>query len=275
MSLIGKIFQKVFALSVLFVIAVIVLVALLQELFAQKAQARLRGYFRRDYSYHGYCSAALETASAPGTGVALSSRRRQRQSVQDRKAARRRRSPLLGRSWIFSFVLERLTYEAAVAIASAGEGQTSLFYGDDASKAWETFGLDVAGEAIGALSDLVGEELDFEFNLCAPKVPEGAGLDAGIIKLGLQVGIRQAYQPQKPRCDFQEIKANWEGFVGNAVQSIKDPQARNAKVLSAFAEGLRPGQNEMEASIQLYRCSRESINKTGYEIFGTDWWTRI
>lgn len=55
---------------------------------------------------------------------------------------------------VVQFALDRLAYEAAVAIASGGEGQSELFYSDKPGEAWKKFGLDIAGEAIGQLSDV-------------------------------------------------------------------------------------------------------------------------
>ena len=152
---------------------------------------------------------------------------------------------------LFTFVLDRLAYEAAVAIATAGEGQTTLFYGKEATAAWEDFGMDIAGEAIGSISDLVMEELDFEFDVCSPGGVGFGSSDGDIVKLGIAVGIKQAYKPKEPRCDFREIMSNWEGFIGDAVSNIENIEQRNGEILQGFAKGLRPGNNELSASINI------------------------
>src|SRR3989339_806819 len=80
-----------------------------------------------------------------------------------------------------TFVFDRLAYDAAMAVATGGEGQSLLIWDKSAVDNWAQFGLDVAGEAMGSLSELSGELLDIKFNLCTPEDP--------LILLALQLSI--------------------------------------------------------------------------------------
>ena len=144
---------------------------------------------------------------------------------------------------LITYVLDRLAYAGAMAIASAGEGQSALIFKEAAWDSWQEFGLDVAGEAIGSLSELMDSALDIQFNLCAPSDP--------LLKMAFQLSLRQAYIPQEPKCDFRDIQKNWGSFISSAVSTITDDEKRNETVMKAFTDGLRPGKNELSASIML------------------------
>jgi hypothetical protein len=140
------------------------------------------------------------------------------------------------------FVLDRLAYEAAVAISSGGAGEGSLFYEQTPAEAFGQLGLEVAGEAVGMLSDLNASELGIEFDLCDP---------GDALSLALAIGIKQKYQPTAPKCDIMEVIDNWQAFGANIANTITDPEARQDAILSKFAESLRPGRNELTASLRL------------------------
>jgi|GEM_PF-871259 len=133
-----------------------------------------------------------------------------------------------------SFVLDTLAYKTAVWLASGGQGQEPLFEARSAVEAWENFGLDVAGNAVNGLTVNISEYFDVQFNLCAPPDP--------LLRLGLQLGLVGMYQPPKPKCDWQSIMGNWEGFVQGAMESAEDP---SKYMLEQFAKSLEPGQNTL------------------------------
>lgn len=137
------------------------------------------------------------------------------------------------------YVADRVAYEAAVTIASGGKGETPLFYSGSAQELWQNFGQDVAGEAIGALSNTL-EAADIHFNLCAPSDP--------IVQMGFQLGIKGVYRPPKPKCEWRSIKANWQVFVERAGEIKTDP---TTFVMKEIQKGLRPGQNALSAGIRL------------------------
>ncbi len=139
-----------------------------------------------------------------------------------------------------TFVFDRLAYEAAIWVATGGEGETPLFHAKTAEEAWKDFGLDIAGDAIGELNDSVLDELNVDFDICAPENP--------LFKLSLQLGLKQAYQPQQPKCDFQDIRKNWDSFITTTAEQSLNP---SQTVLKAFAEGFKPGKNELSAVVGL------------------------
>jgi hypothetical protein len=146
------------------------------------------------------------------------------------------------------FVLDRIAYEAAVAIASGGSGQDSMFYKTEPADAFANLGLEIAGEAVGALSELGSDELGLKFNLCDPSAPAGGN---PLLGLAMSIGIKQKYEPEEPKCDILEVGANWEGFIGGAITTITDPEARQEAILGKFAESLKPGKNELDATLQM------------------------
>ncbi len=141
---------------------------------------------------------------------------------------------------LVQFALDRVAYEAATWIAAGAPGGVSQIYSKDAVHAYGEFGLDVVGEAIGGLSDVIGQALDGEFDLCAPANP--------LFELGLQLGLKQAYQPKAPKCDFRDVMSNWDSFISTTVATASNP---SQVVLKAFADGFKPGQNELSASVKL------------------------
>jgi len=143
------------------------------------------------------------------------------------------------------FVLNRIAYEAAVAIASGGSGQDSMFYKTEPADAFANLGLEIAGEAVGQLSELGSDELGLKFNLCDPAAGDP------LVGLAMSIGIKQKYQPEEPKCDILEVGANWEGFIGGAITTITDPEARQAAILGKFAESLKPGKNELGATLRM------------------------
>jgi hypothetical protein len=151
------------------------------------------------------------------------------------------------------FVLNRLAYEAAVAIASGGPGEDSLFYQQTPAEAFAQLGLEVAGEAVGILSELSAEEIGIEFNLCAPTNP--------LLNLALAIGIKQKYQPTAPKCDILEVGKNWEGFFTNISQTFTEPGKVQDAILSKFAESLSPGKNELTATLRLNIAIDQKIHE--------------
>ncbi len=154
------------------------------------------------------------------------------------------------------FVLNRIAYEAAVAIASAGTGQETLFYNKEPKEAWKNFGLEFAGEAVGSFSEgILSEELGIEFNLCDP------GATNPLIDFSLAVGIKQKYSPDEPKCDILEVGANWEGFFSDAYNNVTDPKARQEAILTKFAESLKPGKNELSATLRINLAINQKVHE--------------
>ena len=142
-----------------------------------------------------------------------------------------------------TFVFDRIAYESAIWVATGGQGESPLFNAKGASSAWKDFGMDIAGDAIGELGDAIKTGLNTNFDICAPAGPNGA-----LFSLSLQLGLKQAYQPTEPKCDFQSIRSNWDSFISTTAAQALNP---SQTVLKAFAQGFAPGQNELSASIGL------------------------
>ena len=148
----------------------------------------------------------------------------------------------------FQYVLDNLAYQSAVWIATGGEGETPLFDGRDPREAWASFGLDVAGDAIGSLSENLTEFLDVDFNLCAPPDP--------LVRASLALGIRSTYKASRPKCDWQSIQSNWEGFANTISQTTDDP---TGTILNELAKGLSPGQNSLAYMVQVNMKVSEKV----------------
>jgi len=135
-----------------------------------------------------------------------------------------------------------LAFETAVWIASGATGQEPLYEDTLASEGFlKKFGKDVAGEAIGQLSkNVLNDHLGIELDLCRPP--------GDLLTLALQLGIKQAYQPQKPVCDFDTVIEGWSEFASNVYAggqaafgtTEEGRKARNKFLLKKAAESLKP-----------------------------------
>ncbi|MDA1038144.1 MAG: hypothetical protein O2877_00470, partial [bacterium] len=151
---------------------------------------------------------------------------------------------LVGRSVLLnllSFIVNRLSYDAAVALVSAATGQTALIEFRTPEEYFKDVGLDIAGEAIESLTDVLNDGLNLEFDLCAPEDP--------MKRLGLQIGLQSMYTKNlfEPRCEFQNFLSNWEAVVGSFTGEVGGTQS----ILRRFASAYSPGQTELSASIDL------------------------
>lgn len=149
-----------------------------------------------------------------------------------------------------SFALDRAAYEAAIAISTGASGQTPLIFTDDPEHGYKRFGLDVVGGAMDSLNDFTQNAIGLKLDLCDPTAlsPE--------LRLSLQLGIKQAYQPVRPKCDFLEIGKNWSSFAGSIGEAL-DPNTASERLLGEFAKSLRPGQNELSMAASISFSTRE------------------
>ncbi|OGL66909.1 hypothetical protein A2856_00175 [Candidatus Uhrbacteria bacterium RIFCSPHIGHO2_01_FULL_63_20] len=153
-----------------------------------------------------------------------------------------------------TYVTDRLAYEAAIALSSGGKGQQPLVHlFDPLDSGNNPIGLDIVGEGLAALGDVTQQTFSINFNVCKPAFPE--------LLLNLQLGIKQAYQPVPPRCDFMEVGRNWQSFVAAVNERFAaSPDRATEAVLQEFAKSLRPGQNELDASMAIAFSTREEYN---------------
>ncbi len=144
---------------------------------------------------------------------------------------------------LLSFVLNRLAYDLAVFMASGGQGQTPNFQYKSADEYFADLGMDIVGAHMDALNGVL-EEIDVNFNVCAPEDP--------IFRMGIQLGIRSAYSRPEPNCDIRDAINNWDSFVGS-IQERFQSMGENPSdyVLNEFKKIYRPGSNELSASFTI------------------------
>lgn len=152
-----------------------------------------------------------------------------------------------------SFASNRIAYEAAVYIANGGPGEGSMFYNKSVTEGFGDLTKDIAGEAFGNLSDITKGA--FGLDLCVPPNP--------LLRLNLQLSIKQNYTVQKPKCDFDSVTSQWGQVVSDATALLEnDKDARDTFLFNKFAEGLKPGNNELGASIGFLQATNEEAQKT-------------
>jgi len=141
---------------------------------------------------------------------------------------------------LLSFVLNRLAYDAAVYLAAGATGQEPAYQYKNAGEYFEDLGLDIAGAHMDALNDVLGE-IDIQFDVCAPEDP--------ILRLGLQLGIRSAFDRPEPDCDFRDMIKNWEATISSFQRYAEFGENPSEYFLTEFRKAYRPGANELSASI--------------------------
>ena len=98
------------------------------------------------------------------------------------------------------FFLKKLAYDAANALASAGNGQQPLFVTEGFGNYLKNTALDAAGEAIGTISQAGGFD-KLGIDLCAPKLPK--------VSLNIQLGfindLKKSTGPVSPNGDRKSV----------------------------------------------------------------------
>lgn len=151
-----------------------------------------------------------------------------------------------------SFASNRIAYEAAVYVANGGPGEGSMFYNKSASDGWKSFGKDIGGQAFADLSDITKNS--FGLDLCVPPDP--------MIRLNLQLSIKQNYTVQTPRCDFDSVTTKWGQVVSDASALLtNDKDARDKFLFNKLSEGLKPGSNQLGASIGFLQLTNETAQR--------------
>ncbi|MFH1089810.1 MAG: hypothetical protein V1716_05315 [Candidatus Uhrbacteria bacterium] len=135
---------------------------------------------------------------------------------------------------LVSYASDTLAKNTAVWIANGAPGQEPLFQSLTGYESWKTLGLDLAADGLGSLSQVINDYYDINFNLCAPEEP--------LFRLGLQIGIQGMYQPRKPKCEWQAVAENWDGFIQNTLESTEDP---TGQALNMLAKSFQPGQTSL------------------------------
>lgn len=146
-----------------------------------------------------------------------------------------------------TFALNRAAYEAAVYVANGSSGKDSMFYNKSVTEGFSDFKKDLAGEAFASLDDLTKT---FGLGICVPPNP--------VIRLNLKLSIKQNYVVPRPRCDYDSISKQWGQVVSDASALLKnDKDARDTFLFNKLADGLKPGNNELGASIGFLQLVNE------------------
>ncbi len=160
-----------------------------------------------------------------------------------------------------TYATDRLAYDAAVFIASGGNGGDPLFDNRSAEEYFSDYGASVAGEALGAIDDtgILGN-----FSLCEP--------NASGVTLAFKFGIQSAFHRPKPACEWNAVQDNWGGFLSDVASMATDPFGKNSLVITKLAEAYNPKSNDLSVGIQLYsdvlnKAQTDAANSTLREMF--------
>lgn len=161
---------------------------------------------------------------------------------------------------LLSFVVNRLAYDAAVALSSAATGQTALVEFRTPEEYFKDVGLDIAGETIQSLNDILNKATNMDFGLCAPRNP--------YIKLGIQLGIKAQFTKNQfePRCEFQDFVSNWQAVIG----TFTDTEGGSQRILREFAQAYNPNQNELISTVTLYARINQQVFTEKYLLSASD-----
>ncbi len=136
---------------------------------------------------------------------------------------------------LFSYTINQIAYQAAVALTSDCPGQKPCWNSKSFESGMKDALMGGLGEAIGTFSQESGLE-KLGLNLCEPK-----GIDFKF-KLNVGLGIMDEYQPPKPKCDFNNVIKNWE----SAASTLK-PSELMKNVSLQFIPGQSPADTFMSA----------------------------
>ena len=154
-----------------------------------------------------------------------------------------------------SFAANRIAYESAMYIANGGPGEGSMFYKKTPTQAWKSFGKDMAGQAFADLSDITKQA--FGLDLCTPPSP--------FIRINSQLSLKASYAGSymsKPRCDFDTVSSNWQQVAADAGSLFENnPFDRDQFLYKKLEEGLRPGTNQLGATIGIFNLTNETAQK--------------
>lgn len=149
---------------------------------------------------------------------------------------------------ILSSVANRVAYETAVILGTAGGGQKPLWEKDYLMKVVTDMGEVAASEFL----DQLGRE--WNYNFCEPDLS---------IKVRIGGGLISPYQPQAPKCGFRELQATfkdqyakWEAyaedpwkFVDGAVSAL-NPRASDIGITMGLLDDIQEAQEKEEDKIK-------------------------
>ncbi|OGF20812.1 hypothetical protein A2316_01755 [Candidatus Falkowbacteria bacterium RIFOXYB2_FULL_38_15] len=172
------------------------------------------------------------------------------------RAAAKRLEELQGSWWMglisavtnaVGYFANKIAYDAAVAVASLGSGQTPAFFTQDWGSYLSETGLNSAGEFIGSLGEAYGDELEGSGlgNLCMPPDPQFR------LNIGLSLAGSVAPNGPQPRCEWSNIVDQWDTFI---------TEASTPEVLSRVSLQFSPGSGSgLGAWVQAHGTMQEGM----------------
>lgn len=134
--------------------------------------------------------------------------------------------------------INRIAYDAATAIATAGEGQKPLWIVEDFDTYIENLGDAAAGDFIAGL----GEK--WEIDLCQPVDPT--------IKARIGLGLVNKQRPQAPNCTLSQLAGNY------ASAYEKYEAMKTGDYLKAVQVAFEPGGSEIGTAFTLFGRTEEA-----------------
>lgn len=123
---------------------------------------------------------------------------------------------------------QRLAYDTAVMISSAGQGQKPLFSNFTIGQTFQRAADDAAGDFLDTLAT---QQTYVNLNICQPSSPSA--------QLVIGFTAFNEIQPRQPRCSLSTAINNWENFV------------RDPNILQNFGVVFDPRQNDLGIALQI------------------------
>ncbi len=131
---------------------------------------------------------------------------------------------------------QRLAYNTAVWVASGGEGQEPLY----SKQLWFDYLTQASQAAVGEFLGTFSDNLNIPgLDLCTP--------DLSVV-LKLKIGIARRVKEPKPRCDFNDLKNNWDQFRDQITE-----REGQQKLLSQLGVSFEPNQSPLGVALELNR----------------------
>lgn len=151
-----------------------------------------------------------------------------------------------------TYASDRLAYDAAVFVASGGNGGDPQFENRTVGEYFADYGASVAGEAIGEI-DATG--VLGNFNLCEPNAS---------VTLAFKFGLQSAFKRPEPACKWSEVKENWGGFLSDVASTASSPFEKSSLITAKLADSYNPSSSDMSVGILMYT---DVLNKAQQDAF--------
>lgn len=152
-------------------------------------------------------------------------------------------SALVGIVNAIQLFAQQAAYDLAVGLSTGCRGENACAWKDDFGTWFTKNTYDAAGEFLASLEEFGLAKLGL--SICNPRIPD--------IGLAISLGLIGEVQRPKPRCQFQQVLANWESVV----REVRDPHALLSHVSMSFS----PGQSDMGQALRAHEAFRLKIER--------------